>query len=198
MRLLRPNYLNVAIPAESVARTLEAAATPSAQRLHMRDAFAEGRRYAIAPSADGFRMATTSSSLFSRRRRTFASCLLNARIEPITESESRISLEPHLRAPALISALIVPTVLSLLLLPVPWPPALILLICATAYAASITSLLAGARLEAHEMLYFVDKAFEDMRKFTLAQIAPIGQDVIGAQDFRELWSEHVRTNMDDT
>ncbi|GIK27351.1 MAG: hypothetical protein BroJett007_04890 [Chloroflexota bacterium] len=88
--------------------------------------------------------------------------------------------------------------LSLLLLPVPWPPALILLICATAYAASITGLLAGARLEAHEMLYFVDKAFEDMRKFTLAQIAPIGQDVIGAQDFRELWSEHVRTNMDDT
>lgn len=197
MRLFRPIHLNVAIPAESVARTLDAAAIPSTQRLHMRDAFADGRRYFIDAFDGGFRMATTSKSLFARGQRTSAMCVLRARVEAITDAESRISLEPRLRGIAIVGALVVPTVLSLLLLPVPWPPALIALICAAAYGASIVGLLAGARLEAYEMLYFVEKAFEDMRKFSLAQLAPASQDIIGAQDFRELWSEHVRTQIDD-
>lgn len=198
MRLIRPIHLNVAIPAESVARTLDAAATPSTQRLHMRDAFAEGRRYYIDPFDGGFRMATTSKSLFARGRRTSALCVLSAQVEPISESESRIVLEPRLRGLAFVGALVVPTVLSMLLLPVPWPPVLLALISVIAYTASIVGLLTGARLEAYEMLYFVEKAFEDMRKFSLAQLAPVSQDIIGAQDFRELWSEHVRTQIDDS
>ncbi|MBK9122602.1 MAG: hypothetical protein IPM16_05695 [Chloroflexi bacterium] len=181
-----------------MARTLDAAATPSTQRLHMRDAFAEGRRYYIDPVDGGFRMATTSKSLFARGRRTSALCLLSATVEPITDSEARIRLEPRLRGLAFAGALVVPTLLSLLLIPVPWPPALLVLTCLIAYAASLVGLLAGARLEAYEMLYFVEKAFEDFRKFSLAQLAPVSQDIIGAQDFRELWSEHVRTQIEDS
>jgi hypothetical protein len=176
---------------------LSKAAQPSIERLHLRDTFAEGRRYFIEATADGFRMMTTSKALINRRR-TESLAVVQAQLFNVSENSTSIVLRGHLRPIGFVSSFWIPAGMVWLLWPVPWPRMLIVGLLAVIFGFAWAGLRYGAALEITEMTYFVHKAFENVPKFApVALPAPTDTSVSG-RDFDVLWDQFVRARQNET
>jgi hypothetical protein len=196
--ILDPVTINVDAPPDICLPMLSTAARPSTERLHLRDTFTEGRRYFIDPTAGGFRMATTSKTLFNRRRRTESLTILNARVIPTGDGRTSIAIHARMRLLALVSTLWIPVGMVLLLWPVPWPRVLTVFLLSLMFGFAWASLRYGAALEANEMLFFIQKTFEDVPKFQLAGLPEHSQTIIGANEFDAMWEQFVRARQNET
>jgi hypothetical protein len=196
--ILDPLSINVDAPPDRCMAMLYDAAQPSTDRLHLREAFSEGRRYFIERTSTGFRMTTTSRTLFNRRRRTVALCVLSARIIDAGDARTSLAISARLRLAALVPALWVPVAMVWLLLPVPWPRSLIVGVLGLVVAFGWTAFRYGAALEATEMVFFLYKAFENVPKFSMGRLPPPNDTVVAAHEFDSMWDKFVRMRQTDS
>ncbi len=190
--VLNPVTINVNLPPEACLEILSTASRPSSERLHLREAFVEGRRYHIESTSDGFRMATTSKTLFNRKRRTDPLCLMTARLSASGNHQTSVSIQTQTRLAAYVYSLWVPLGMATVLWPVPWPRILIVGVLGGIFGLAWAALRYGAALEATEMLYFIQKAFEDVPKFSLGLLPASADTIVGGHDFEVLWEQFVR------
>jgi len=192
-----PATVQVAAPPETCMALLLKAAQPSIDRLHLRDAFAEGRRYFIEATADGFRMMTTSKALFNRRR-TESLTVLRAQVTGVGESSTAIALRVYLRPVSLFSSLWIPVGMIGLLWPVPWPRMLIVGLLTAILGFAWASLRYGAALEIAEMVYLIHKAYENVPKFEPTALPAPSDTVVNGSNFDAMWDEFVRARQNET
>lgn len=173
--------------ATASVQTMKTAAQPSTQRLHLRNLFADGRRYFIEARAGGFRMMTTSKVLFRARRRTNATAILRGQFAPFGDL-TRLDLIARITVGHLLSSLLLPSFMASLLVAMPWPPPLIALLIALLYALSWFGHRYNARLQAHDMVWFVQKSLEDVTVSDIPSLEANQPDILEHQrDFEDEW-----------
>ncbi len=192
-----PSAIQVDVPPDTCMALLAKAARPSIDRLHLRDAFAEGRRYFIEATADGFRMMTTSKALFNRRR-TESLTVLWAQVTGVGEFSTAIALRGYVRPISFFSSLWIPVGMIWLLWPVPWPRMLVVGLLSLIWGFAWASLRYGAALEIAEMVYLIHKAFENVPKFEPAALPAPSDTIINGRDFDAMWDEFVRARQNET
>jgi hypothetical protein len=192
-----PSAIHIDAPPDVCMSLLNKAAHPSIERLHLRDAFAEGRRYFIEATFDGFRMMTTSKALISRRR-TESLAILRAQVISAGEHGTSIVLRASLRPTGLLSAFWIPAGMVWLLWPVPWPRLFIVGLLTVIFAFAWAGLRYGAALEFTEMIYFIQKTFENVPKFAPVALPASSGTGDGNEDFDVLWDQFVRARQSET
>lgn len=143
-------------------QTLVTAAKPSTHRLHLRNLFAGGRRYQIEPTEDGFRLTTTSKVAWRYRKRTSASTVLSALFVELDDRTTRIQMDAHIRLFYLLDVFLIPAFMTTILISAPWSPLVVAGLLGTLYTLSWFGHRYNAALEAHEMVYFIQTALEDL------------------------------------
>lgn len=171
----------------AIVRTIKTAAQPSTQRLHLRNLFADGRRYFIGARPRGFRMTTTSKVIFRARRRTAATAILRGRFASFGDL-TRLDLIARMTVGYLFSSLLVPSFMASLLVAMPWPPHLIAALIALLYGLSWFGHRYNARLQAHDMVWFVQKSLEDVIVSDIPSLDANQPDILEHQrDFEDEW-----------
>lgn len=180
--------------------TLMTAAKPSTSRLHLRNLFAHGRRYFIQPQQDGFQLTTTSKVIWRYRQRTSSSAVLDAHFSSLDDDVTRIQLRARLRPLYMLSALLIPAFMTTILVYVPWHPALILAALAALYGLSWAGHRLNAALEVSAMVWFVQKALEDLVPAEIMTLGALAADQVvhyDTQDFEQAWEKFYEQHSQD-
>jgi hypothetical protein len=192
----RTVYLAVRATPNECMQTLAEAARPSSQRLQHRNLFAEGRRYSLEASTDGFRMASTSKLSWSQRRRTRPSAILTAAYTRIDENITRLALNTRMKFNRLAEALLIPTFMASILAYVAWPLPIIAFSIAILYAVSILLTFYTAKIEANDMIYFVEKVLEEFEPADILELASqtayVQSEAATTREFAEAWEKFYR------
>lgn len=167
---------------------LQTAARPSTDRLHLRNVFAGGRRYYLQTQPSGFRMTTNAKESWRYAHRTAAVTILTGEFERDSDLTC-VTLRSRMKLSYLLDVLWLPTFMTSLLVATPWPSAVVLALVAALYSLSWLGHRFHATLEAYEMLYFVEKAFEDFLPPLAPQIDQTGAHVVYdlQRDFASAW-----------
>lgn len=172
--------------------TLATASRPSAERLHLRNVFASGRRYEIAQREGGFLMRTTSKVSWHYRRRTTSAAIMRGTFTPLEDEVTRVQLNARVSLNCLASTLLYPTGLALIIGWVPWPPPVITAVIGLAYGLSWVGNRANAALEVGEMVFFVQKALEDLGLIDLPTLGAASPDLVYSRDeFSDAWEKFI-------
>lgn len=166
-------------------KALAAAAKPSQQRLHLRNLFTEGRRYYLQAAQDGFRLTSNSKIPWRRGRTTFAAVLIG-QFSEAGDGATRILLRARMRAAYLLDIFFIPSFITAIMVFAPWPRVTITLLALTLYGLSWAWHRFTAALQAAEMVYFVQKALEDLTPYQTPTLAASAPEVV-MPDFREAW-----------
>ena len=193
-------------PPEICLRTLVIAAKPSTKRLHLRDLFAGGRRYDLRLADNRFSMTTTTRVRWHYRRRTGGVARVsgvlhgaggaNGGTNDSAKSSSdhfltHIRLRSRIRVLYLLDIFLIPTFMASIIVFMDWPHALIAALVLALYLLSWVGHYYNARLEANEMIFFVQKALEEYAPPETQELAagaidvPYSRDF--AQDFAQAW-----------
>lgn len=180
---------------EICLKTVEQAIRPSVKRLHLRETFANGRRYDITRDGAGFRLSSSATSLWQPRQRISAACVMNVRLDTTTDSEqTTLTLIARLRPYAIFNALWIPAMMVYLIGGNPWPRPLIIGILCTLFTLSWASMRLTAAVDAAEMTYFLQKTFEELRHIQPVQLpSPVDDGVIRGSDFDVMWERFVQS-----
>lgn len=189
-RLHRPVALVVGASPRALLHALGLAARPSTDRLHLRDLFAEGRRYYVRADAGGFRLTSDSRPRWgSRRQRTGRTALVTGTVRG--DEDGGVTLV-HLRARMFalhtLRALLIPMGMGLIIVSVTWwpLPARVLLIVAIAVFSWVAH-WANAALQAAIMVAFVEKALEHLPPHTPTLETGPAADVVMPGGFSAAW-----------
>lgn len=181
--------LRIGMTPSQVYSILEQATRPSIERLHLRSTFAQGRRYLLHPlSGGGFRMITTSRRTLSRRRTTATAVLVGDFPEREAFS-SELSIHSRIRIWYLLDVLLLPTFMASILVFMPWPPALIAGLLLLLYWLSWMIHRSNAALEAHEMIYFVEKVLQEHLYDAPPQLHEKSADLVYERNFAQAWDK---------
>jgi hypothetical protein len=188
-----PLTLMLRIAPGAALQTMATAARPSTDRLHLRNLFADGRRYHIEPSRDGFRMKTTSKMAFRYRRRTASTTVLSGVFSPLGDDLTRLQLQVRIRVGYLLDAFLLPTFMASIIIFMPWHPLLIALPILLLYWFSWFGHRYNAKLEAHAMTWFIQKTLEDHITTEVAILPDRNPEVIDIrQDFETEWEKFMQ------
>lgn len=162
---------------------IRTAAKPSTQRLHLRQVFARGRRYDILPHDKGFVMTTTHKVAWRYKRRTQAAAEIRAQFVAVGDI-TQIRLVGRIKTFYLLDTFFIPLFTTSIVIFMPWTLAGQLILLSALFALSWFGHRFNARLEAHEMVYFLERALADFqpRPETLGQPGP---EVV--YDFTQAW-----------
>ncbi len=173
-------------------QTLQIAAKPSASRLHLRNLFADGRRYYIQPQADGFRITSDNRLLWGgRRNRSRVAAVVLGKFSSPDDEITFIRLHSRMNITYLLSGLLLPIFFTSIVVYMPWHRAVISVIIGLLFALSLVGHRFNAALQVNEMIYFVQKALEDLPPVEVGALPASGPDVI-MSDFREQWYRFYR------
>jgi hypothetical protein len=172
-------------------RALALASRPDVERLHLRNLFTDGRRYYLDPRKTGFRLTSNSILPWRRRARTTIAAILLAEFSDAGEGATHLVLRARMRLFYLGESLVIPGFITSLLVFMPWSKLAILLLTLALFSLSWLAHRLTATLQAAEMVFFVQKALED--------IAPVEIPILGTgdepdvitqeRDFREQWQK---------
>lgn len=168
-------------------QTLMTNAKPSTQRLHLRNLFAQGRRYHITPNKNGFDLTTTSKVIWQYRKRTASSSMMRGRLSNIGEDITRVYLRTHIAPFYLLDVLFIPTFMTSIIVFMPWHPLVIGLLALALYALSWVGHRYNARMEAHEMIWFVQKSLEELAPATVHELDASTDHIIIYREFEQIW-----------
>jgi len=175
------------------AATLHAIKTvsrPSAQRLQHRNLFVQGRRYQFQVIRDGFRLTTTHSVRWRYRRRTAAVAVMRGTLEPVGDSITRLRLKAHIKLSYLIDVFLIPAYMGSILSFMPWSPLVVIGCVLTLVILSFIGHRANAKLEAAEMVWFVQKALEDFVPAEIMALNSSSEETVEVNaDFGEEWEK---------
>ena len=187
-----PVALVVRAPEAACLQTLLVAAKPSAERLHLRNLFADGRRYYIQPESGGFKLTSDNRLLWGgRRSRSGRAATVFGKLSSPDGEITFIRLHARMRVFYLVSGLLLPIFFTSIVIYMPWPRLAISLIISLLFALSLLGRRFDAALQVNEMVYFVQKALEDLPPVEVAALPSSGPDV-GMTDFREQWYRFYR------
>lgn len=171
-------------------QTIITASQPSAQRLHLRKLFSSGRRYQVFANKQGFLLTSTIKVWWHYRRRTTTAAVIQAKISSVDNDITRIDLQGRMALRYLIDTLIVPVVIGVFTVFSLWHTLAIIVFLTTIVYLSWIAHRANATLEASEMIYFVQKALEDLES---AEIVPMSASTPGviyeSEAFERAWQE---------
>lgn len=202
LRYLHPPVVILvrAAPGACVA-TLMKAAKPSLDRLHLRDLYLEGRRYYIEPQRDGFRLTSNSKLLWgtNRARTPFAATCFGT-LSPLGDGVTCVRLRVQTNWLFTLRGFLVPAWISIIALTMPWDSALVLLPILMLFLLAGLANRLNAALQASEMIYFVQKALDDLPSADLPELSPASPDVVPHvqnRDFREQWTKFYEQHRDE-
>ena len=180
-----PVHLTIQATPADCMRAIADAAKPSLHRLHHRNLFTDGRRYYLNPLKDGFWMTSNSKILWRRRSRTSVAAIVNAHFSPVNDDTTRITLYARMRLLYFADIFLIPLFISSLLVFAPWPTALI--------GHRLT-----AAIQATDMVYFVQKALEDIAPANVPQL-PAGEPemITSNREFRREWQKFYQEHQAD-
>ncbi|MBK8022693.1 MAG: hypothetical protein IPK19_14980 [Chloroflexi bacterium] len=200
-RLYPPVSLAVGASSEECLRTLSDGARPSTARLHLRDLFVEGRRYYIMPKGDGFKITSDNRPLWGRRRqRTPVSAYLNGSFTTVQGSSivTLVRLDARMYRLSFFGALALPTFFTSIVVFMPWDAPVLGVLIAAMYVCSLLGHRVNAALQVNEMVYFVQKVFEDLPPAMVAELPDRGPEMVVAaealpnDDFAAEWARYYR------
>jgi len=174
-----------ATPAECI-QTLATATKPSTARLHLRNLFAEGRRYYFQPDEAGFRMKSTTPVPW-RRRRSRSASVLHGTCDELTEGVTHVEMQVRMTAAFFLDVFLLPTWMSLLLitgplsLPVGIGASLLILVLSWIWHRYT------AMIQALDMIYFVQVALNDLPEYIPEQLPQSADDNVIYADFEQQW-----------
>jgi hypothetical protein len=188
--IVHPRHsLRLQMTPRQVYAVLEQATRPSIERLHLRSTFVQGRRYLLHPLPDGgFRMTTTSRRTLSRRRTT-ATAVLQGEFADSEAILSELTLLGRIRIWYLLDVLPLPTFLVSILVFMPWSPLLIVALILTLYGLSWVIHRSTAALEAHEMIFFVEKVLQEHLGEEPPELHDKSPDLIYERSFTQAWNK---------
>ncbi|MCB9457869.1 MAG: hypothetical protein H6671_17940 [Anaerolineaceae bacterium] len=178
--------------------TLRRAARPNLQRLHLRNLFTEGRRYYLHPLRGGFRLTSNSALSWNRHGRTALAAVVDGRLSDAGEGATIVHLRARWRLFYLLDVFLIPFFIMSILVFTPWPPWLVTLLAVILLGLSWLWHRLTAMLQAADMVYFIQRALEDLpaaERPLLAQPAP--DVVMPDSEFREAWESFYRQQTDD-
>ena len=178
-RVHSPVVLTVAAPRALCLHTLVDAARPSQSRLHLRDLFASGRRYYLQSQAEGFALRSDSAVPWNRRRRTRRIAVIEGTLSDVG-AVTLVHLHARLRTAYVLAALLLPSWMASLLAYATWPTAFKLALISVLYGCALASVWLEAALQAHEMIFFVRKALDDLPRGEVAQLAGSVAEVVAS------------------
>jgi hypothetical protein len=180
----------------SRGKTLEIlalAAKPSQQRLHLRDLFLQGRRYYISPHRDGLRVQCNSRYLWGGRRRTPFTAELIGALSPVTDDITSVRLRVRTVWFHVLRGLFIPAWMSAIVVSIHVYPIEFRVMLVTAlFILSILGHRFSAALQASHLIFFVQKALEDLPPVEVPQLAAAGSTVINQprrEAFRSEWEK---------
>ncbi|MCA9915813.1 MAG: hypothetical protein KC496_20805, partial [Anaerolineae bacterium] len=181
--------LRIEMTPSQVYTILEQATRPSIERLHLRSTFAQGRRYLVNPlPGGGFRMMTTSRRTLSRRRTT-ATAVLVGNFPEQEAFSSALSIRSRIRIWYLLDVLLLPTFMASILVFMPWHPGLIAGLLVLLYGLNWLIHRSNAALEAHEMIYFVEKVLQEHLYDAPPQLHEKSADLVYERNFAQAWDK---------
>lgn len=180
-------------------QTLTTAAKPSTQRLHLRNLFAQGRRYHIQPKGDGFKLTTTRHIVWRYRRRTSSTAVMRGTFTKFDENITQIALDVRMNVGYLIDVFLIPIFMTSFLIYTPWNPTVIVGSLLALYFLSWFGHRNNAALEAHDMVWFVQKALDDLVPAEVLMLEPQNKEIMDYnQDFGEAWQKFYEDHKGDT
>ncbi len=178
---------------------LVTAAKPSKDRLHFRNLFVHGRRYHFLDgSVEGFRMITTSKIPWRRRDRTPPTATLDADFQVIDDTLTQINIRSQIRIWNIWGRLILPICFTPLFLFAIWQSPIVRLIETVAiYVFAWLSYRYSAAIDAHDMVYFIEKALEDFMPKTVSELsAHVPHVMNNREDFADEWEKFYQAHSD--
>lgn len=178
---------------------LVTASKPSIDRLHLRNLFASGRRYHfVAGSVDGFKMETTSKVPWQRRGRTKSTATLLAEFNPLDDNLTQINITARIRIWNLWSNMMIPVFFTPLILFGIWQPVIIRVLELVAlYGLAWMGYRYSAAMDAHDMVYFIEKALEELMPTSVPELGSHVPHVVdNREDFPDAWEKFYEAHSD--
>jgi len=190
-RVHPPAALTVKASQRECLRTIALAAKPDVDRLHLRNLFTDGRRYYLDVRNTGFRLTSNTKIPWRQRARTAIAAVLYGEFTEAGEGATHIIMRSRMRLFYLLEALLIPAFISSLLVFAPWSRLLIAALIATLFGLSWLTHRLTATLQATDMVYFVQKALEDITPVEVPILTAGGEPEVITQDraFREQWQK---------
>lgn len=186
-----PVVLIVHATAAGCLEILTTSTRPSTQRLQHRNLFASGRRYQVQTRYNGFRMRTTSKVSWHYRYRTQSAAVLEGTLSELGNNITRIQMDTHISIRELLNFLLIPFFITSIILFVPWQPAVISVLVIALFTLSWIAHRNNAALEANEMIFFVQKALEELEHAEIKSLNAHSPDLIYGQ-FDDEWEKFYR------
>ncbi len=170
-------------------QTLFVAAKPSADRLHLRNVFASGRRYYIQPQPDGFKLISDNRLPWGgRRNRSRVAAVVYGKFSNPDAQITLVRMHSRMNIPYLLSGLLLPFFFTWIVISMPWSRLLVAALILLLFTLSLIGHRFNAALQVNEMIYFVQKALEDLPAAEIGALPARGADVVMQNtDFRAQW-----------
>lgn len=186
-----PMVMIVGAPPRECLKTIALAAKPGVARLHLRNLFTDGRRYYLDPRREGFWLTSNSTIPWRRRARTTVAAVMRGEFSDAGDGGTRILLRARMRLVYLLDVFLIPAFISSILIFAPWPKWVIGLLVLALFGLSWTWHRLTATLQAAEMVYFIEKALEDIAPVEVPMLAASAEPMVITQDldFRQQWEK---------
>lgn len=193
-----PIVVRVRASATQCLLTLTRASRPNIQRLHLRNLFSEGRRYYLQPLAGGFRLTCNSSLPWNRRSRTSLAAVVYGTFSESEDGMTQVDVQARWRALYLLDVFLIPSFIASILVFTPWPQWLITALAVGLYGLSWVWHRLTAVLQAADMIYFVQRALEDLPTADVSLLPATVSDVVTPEaDFYAAWEQFYRQHKDE-
>jgi hypothetical protein len=204
-QLAPPLTIVIGAPPDVCWATLAAATRPSQSRLHLRDVFAEGRRYYLAHTAEGFRITSDTRRFWSgRRSRTQVAAVVFGSLDsgsgrkagpsqPAETARQPITfVRLHVQGYTLhlIRTLALPVFVCTLVLASSWPDLVRALVMTVLLVLGWAMHRFEAMMQADSIYAFVQKALEDLPHAEIRGLPTAGAHIILDPDFRSAWERY--------
>ncbi len=191
----KPIALWVKTTPEICLKTVEQATLPSINRLYLREVFANGRRYDVSPHEHGFTLTSSATSGWKGRQRVSSACSIHVRIFPDPQTDqTALIITAKIKPFSMFNALWMPLGMVYLIGANPWPRLILALLIGALFITSWLAMRFSAAVDAADMTYFLQKAFEEFQHIQPAHLpAPENPDVVKSADFERMWQRFVQT-----
>ncbi|MEZ4671406.1 MAG: hypothetical protein R3E39_26180 [Anaerolineae bacterium] len=171
-------------------RALAEAARPSKDRLHFRNLFLDGRRYYLDVVDGGFELRSDSAIPWRRKARSSVAAVLDAKFTSAGEDTTRIQLRARMRLLFWLDIFPVPAFMTSILVFAPWPNHTIVGLVTMLFLLSWMWHRLTAALQTADMIYFVDKALEDLSPAAPPLLAAASPHVVTTEpEFHQQWQK---------
>lgn len=184
----------VALSPGSCLHILHDLSRPRMLRLELGNLYAQGQRYNLQLLDEShFRMTVTRKVRWHHRRRTAPSAVALGEFDSPDESGNitRISLRAYIRPFYLLQCFLMPIFMTSIIIYMPWNRIVTGILIVLLFTLSWAGYRYNAAVEAHDMVFFIQKVLEKHQPEPIAQMGAgahvVYEDEEELPDFNEAW-----------